>query len=34
MEMWNKDDDFRRMYVEANKFSTLKRLETHDGRIL
>ncbi|KAK1632000.1 hypothetical protein QYE76_006315 [Lolium multiflorum] len=34
MEMWNKDDDFRRMYVEANKFSTLKRLETHDGRLL
>jgi hypothetical protein len=34
MEIWNKDDDFRRMYVEANKFSTLKRLETHDGRLL
>ncbi|KAM0861796.1 hypothetical protein ACQ4PT_045650 [Festuca glaucescens] len=34
MEMWNKDDDFRRMYVEANTFSTLKRLETHDGRLL
>ncbi|KAM0869750.1 hypothetical protein ACQ4PT_040479 [Festuca glaucescens] len=34
MKMWSKDDDFRRMYVEANKFSTLKRLETHDGRLL
>ena len=34
MDMWNKDDDFRRMYVEANKISTLKRLGTHDGRSL
>lgn len=34
MEMWSKDDDFRSMYVEANKISTLKRLGTHDGRSL
>ena len=34
MEMWNKDDDFRRMYVEANKIITLRRLGTHDGRSL
>ncbi|CAM0952076.1 unnamed protein product [Alopecurus aequalis] len=34
MKMWNKDDDFRRMYVEANKISTLRRLGTHDGRSL
>jgi hypothetical protein len=33
MEMWSKDD-FRRLYVEANKISTLKRLGTHDGRSL
>lgn len=34
MEMWNKDDDFRRLYVEANQISTLRRLGTHDGRSL
>ncbi|KAF7066244.1 hypothetical protein CFC21_072262 [Triticum aestivum] len=34
MEMWNKDDDFRRLYVEANQISTLRRLATHDGRSL
>ncbi|KAL6656257.1 hypothetical protein ACP70R_007083 [Stipagrostis hirtigluma subsp. patula] len=34
MEMWNKDEDFRKQYVEANKVSTLRRLGTHDGRRL
>uniref|UniRef100_A0A0E0LWU5 Proton pump-interactor 1 n=1 Tax=Oryza punctata TaxID=4537 RepID=A0A0E0LWU5_ORYPU len=34
MELWNKDDDFRRQYVESNKNSTLRRLGTSDGRKL
>lgn len=34
MEMWNKDEDFRKQYVEANKFSTLKKFGTSDGRRL
>ncbi|CAL5063647.1 unnamed protein product [Urochloa decumbens] len=34
MEMWNKNEDFRKQYVEANKISTLKRLGTPDGRRL
>ncbi|XP_015695995.1 uncharacterized protein LOC102718863 isoform X2 [Oryza brachyantha] len=34
MELWNKDDDFRRQYVESNKISTLRRLGTSDGRKL
>jgi hypothetical protein len=34
MEMWNENEDFRKQYVEANKFSTLRRLGTLDGRKL
>ncbi|BAF24140.1 uncharacterized protein [Oryza sativa Japonica Group] len=34
MVLWNKDDDFRRQYVESNKNSTLRRLGTSDGRKL
>uniref|UniRef100_A0A0D9X701 Proton pump-interactor 1 n=1 Tax=Leersia perrieri TaxID=77586 RepID=A0A0D9X701_9ORYZ len=34
MELWNKDDDFRRQYVESNKNSTLRRLGAPDGRRL
>ncbi|CAN6174825.1 unnamed protein product [Urochloa humidicola] len=34
MEMWNRDEDFRKQYVEANKISTLKRFGTLDGRRL
>ncbi|ONM22644.1 Proton pump-interactor 1 [Zea mays] len=34
MEMWNKNEEFRKQYVESNKVSTLKRLGTHDGRKL
>ncbi|KAJ1290221.1 hypothetical protein BS78_02G226500 [Paspalum vaginatum] len=34
MEMWNKNEDFRKQYVESNKVSTLRRLGTHDGRRL
>jgi hypothetical protein len=34
MEIWNKNEDFRKQYVESNKVSTLKRLGTHDGRKL
>lgn len=34
MELWNKNEDFRRQYVESNKRSTLVRLGTHDGRKL
>ncbi|KAK3133701.1 hypothetical protein QOZ80_6AG0539890 [Eleusine coracana subsp. coracana] len=34
MEMWNKDEDFRKQYVEGNKLSTLKRFGTRDGRRL
>ncbi|GAB2278360.1 hypothetical protein Dimus_013045 [Dionaea muscipula] len=34
MELWNKDDEFRRSYVGCNARSTLKRLGTLDGRSL
>jgi len=34
MKMWNKDDDFRMQYIEANKISTLRRFGTPDGRSL
>jgi flagellar biosynthesis GTPase FlhF len=34
MEFWNKDKDFRKQYVEANKIITLKKFGTHDGRRL
>ncbi|GAB2296600.1 hypothetical protein Dimus_030711 [Dionaea muscipula] len=34
MELWNKDDEFRRSYVGCNSRSTLKRLGTWDGRSL
>ncbi|KAK8460065.1 hypothetical protein SEVIR_2G267800v4 [Setaria viridis] len=34
MVMWNENEDFRKQYVEANKFSTLRRLGTLDGRKL
>ncbi|RLN33125.1 uncharacterized protein C2845_PM03G01730 [Panicum miliaceum] len=34
MKMWNENEDFRKQYVEANKFSTLRRLGTLDGRRL
>ncbi|KAG2635883.1 uncharacterized protein LOC120661102 [Panicum virgatum] len=34
MKMWNENEDFRKQYVEANKFSTLRRLGTLEGRRL
>lgn len=34
MEIWNKDDDFRKEYVRCNTRSTLRRLRTLDGRSL
>lgn len=34
LEIWNKDDDFRKLYVEANQASTVRRLGTLDGRSL
>ncbi|KAL6844749.1 hypothetical protein ACP4OV_025408 [Aristida adscensionis] len=34
MEMWNKDEDFRKEYIEVSKFNTIKRLGSHDGRRL
>ncbi|CAJ1932876.1 unnamed protein product [Sphenostylis stenocarpa] len=34
MEQWNKNDDFRRDYVRCNTRSTLRRLQTLDGRSL
>ncbi|KAF3446951.1 hypothetical protein FNV43_RR12131 [Rhamnella rubrinervis] len=34
MEIWNKDDDFRKEYVRYNTRSTLRRLRTLDGRSL
>ncbi|XP_059636349.1 uncharacterized protein LOC132278552 isoform X2 [Cornus florida] len=34
MELWNKDDEFRRDYVKCNTRSTLRRLNTLDGRSL
>ncbi|KAA8514752.1 hypothetical protein F0562_017931 [Nyssa sinensis] len=34
MELWNKNDEFRRDYVRGNIRSTLRRLRTLDGRSL
>ncbi|RYQ86791.1 hypothetical protein Ahy_B10g106421 [Arachis hypogaea] len=34
MELWNKNDEFRRDYVRCNTRSTLRRLQTLDGRSL
>ncbi|GAB4834678.1 hypothetical protein Ancab_032941 [Ancistrocladus abbreviatus] len=34
MELWNKNDEFRREYVRCNTASTLRRLRTLDGRSL
>ncbi|MED6172569.1 hypothetical protein PIB30_051235 [Stylosanthes scabra] len=34
MELWNKNDEFRRDYVRCNARSTLRRLQTLDGRSL
>ncbi|KAJ7948875.1 Proton pump-interactor 1 [Quillaja saponaria] len=34
MELWNKNDEFRREYVKNNTRSTLRRLRTLDGRSL
>uniref|UniRef100_A0A7N0VCN4 Ubiquitin-activating enzyme SCCH domain-containing protein n=1 Tax=Kalanchoe fedtschenkoi TaxID=63787 RepID=A0A7N0VCN4_KALFE len=32
MELWNRNDEFRREYVKCNARSTLRRLKTLDGR--
>lgn len=34
MELWNKDDEFRKDYIRCNMRSTLRRLKTLDGRSL
>ncbi|GLT61143.1 hypothetical protein SLA2020_338680 [Shorea laevis] len=34
MELWNKDDEFRKEYIRCNTRSTLRRLRTLDGRSL
>ncbi|PON35516.1 hypothetical protein PanWU01x14_336050 [Parasponia andersonii] len=34
MEVWNRNDDFRRQYIQCNTRSTLWRLRTLDGRSL
>ncbi|KAJ1440339.1 putative plectin-like [Sesbania bispinosa] len=34
MELWNNNDEFRRNYVRCNTRSTLRRLQTMDGRSL
>ncbi|PSS17188.1 Proton pump-interactor like [Actinidia chinensis var. chinensis] len=34
MELWNKDDEFRKEYLRCNTRSTLKRFRTSDGRAL
>ncbi|CAL0318559.1 unnamed protein product [Lupinus luteus] len=34
MELWNKDDEFRRDYIRCNTRSTVRRLQTLDGRAL
>ncbi|XP_021841372.2 uncharacterized protein [Spinacia oleracea] len=34
MELWNKNDEFRKDYVRCNMRSTLRRLRTQDGRAL
>ncbi|XP_072991030.1 uncharacterized protein [Typha latifolia] len=34
LEIWNKDEEFRKQYIESNKNSTLRRFGTLDGRSL
>ncbi|KAL3680096.1 hypothetical protein R1sor_023052 [Riccia sorocarpa] len=34
LDMWNNNDEFRANYIKNNERSTLKRLETFDGRLL
>ncbi|KAL4650534.1 hypothetical protein ACB092_01G094100 [Castanea dentata] len=34
MELWNKNDEFRKQYIRCNTRSTLRRLRTLDGRSL
>lgn len=34
MELWNKNDEFRKEYIKCNTRSTLRRLRTLDGRAL
>ncbi|KAJ4965814.1 hypothetical protein NE237_017663 [Protea cynaroides] len=34
MELWNKNDEFRKDYIRCNTMSTLRRLRTLDGRSL
>ncbi|XP_019456093.1 PREDICTED: titin homolog isoform X2 [Lupinus angustifolius] len=34
MELWNKSDEFRRDYIRCNTRSTVRRLQTLDGRAL
>ncbi|XP_042508078.1 cingulin-like [Macadamia integrifolia] len=34
MELWNKNDEFRKEYIRCNTMSTLRRLRTLDGRSL
>ncbi|XP_052188153.1 uncharacterized protein LOC127798662 [Diospyros lotus] len=34
MELWNKNDEFRKEYIRCNTKSTLRRLRTLDGRAL
>merc|ERR1712183_215757 len=34
MELWNKNDEFRKEYIRCNTRSTLRRLRTLDGRSL
>ncbi|XP_019460908.1 PREDICTED: calponin homology domain-containing protein DDB_G0272472-like isoform X2 [Lupinus angustifolius] len=34
MELWNKDDEFRKDYIRCNTRSTVRRLQTLDGRAL
>jgi hypothetical protein len=34
MELWNKDNEFRKEYIRCNTRSTLRRLRTLDGRSL
>ncbi|PKA47350.1 Proton pump-interactor 1 [Apostasia shenzhenica] len=34
LQLWNKDDEFRRQYVESNLNSTIRRFRTLDGRTL
>lgn len=34
MDLWNRDAEFRKQYVNSNKLNTLRRLRTLDGRSL